>query len=268
MRTITKSELIFLIEDGLSSYQIADIFGRGQTSVRYWLNLYDLKTNGKKGGFSSEMSKRINRNRGYKLIEDQDWKRIQFDYDSGINRSKLKRLHNISERMLINGTRLGYLKLRTKQERELLVSKKNMNKRHSEESKKKLSEIRKAYLSREIKPAWKTHEKFKSQPCEWLKSELEKCGYKFTPELSPLKHKGKFYSVDIAFPEQKFIIEINGRQHYNSDGTLTPYYQIRHDLISADGWDIWEVSYSTTRNIGFLDSVFERLKQKNIYPKE
>jgi very-short-patch-repair endonuclease len=56
-------------------------------------------------------------------------------------------------------------------------------------------------------------------------------------------------------------LEINGQQHYNSDGTLKDYYQNRHDLIESKGWQIIEIHYSqcfSDENISkFLGSVVE-----------
>lgn len=50
---------------------------------------------------------------------------------------------------------------------------------------------------------------------------------------------------------------INGNQHYNSDGTLTAYYQERHDLIVASGWKLVELHYSSAYNIEFINSILD-----------
>jgi hypothetical protein len=42
---LNKEELEKYISDGLSSYEMSEIVGRGQTSVRWWLKKYGLKTN-------------------------------------------------------------------------------------------------------------------------------------------------------------------------------------------------------------------------------
>ncbi len=41
---ISEEELKALVDSGLSTYGIAKKLGRGQTSARYWLNIYGLKT--------------------------------------------------------------------------------------------------------------------------------------------------------------------------------------------------------------------------------
>ena len=41
---ITKDVLLPFVERGLSTREIGDVLGRGQTSIRYWLKVYDLRT--------------------------------------------------------------------------------------------------------------------------------------------------------------------------------------------------------------------------------
>ena len=62
------------------------------------------------------------------------------------------------------------------------------------------------------------------------------------------------FSIDIAFPDIKFGIEVNGNQHYNSDGTLKPYYKERHDLIEKSGWILLELHYSSC----YIDDILEK----------
>lgn len=42
--SMEKFELITLVESGLSQYEIAFVLGKSQTTVRYWLNKYNLHT--------------------------------------------------------------------------------------------------------------------------------------------------------------------------------------------------------------------------------
>lgn len=89
----------------------------------------------------------------------------------------------------------------------------------------------------------------KSPPCEHLKQWLRDQGLVFVEEYQPLLHKDRFFSLDIAFPDKRIGIEVNGNQHYNPDGTLAPYYQTRHDLIEAEGWLLYELHFSTCYHI-------------------
>jgi hypothetical protein len=113
---------------------------------------------------------------------------------------------------------------------------------HTEESKRKISESRKIYLkSNPDKHPWKSNDKFLSVPCEKLKLILNEMGVNYVPEF-PVE--GRNFSIDIAIPDKKIAIEINGNQHYNSDGTLKEYYQERNKYLSDAGWYVHELHYS------------------------
>lgn len=130
----------------------------------------------------------------------------------------------------------------------------------SEEAKKKISEARRKYLlENPDKHPWKNSNKFKSVPCEKVKEYLTSKGIIFVDEWCPLSDK--LYSIDIAFPDIKFGIEINGNQHYNRDGTLKEYYQKRHDEIVAAGWTILELHYSISWNLEKLNILLEKREQ-------
>lgn len=114
---------------------------------------------------------------------------------------------------------------------------------HSTHTKKILSEKRKKYLRENPeKHVWKRSTKFKSEPCENVKQYLLKRNIRFIEEYSPSLERN--YSIDIAFPDIKLGIEINGNQHYNPDGTLKEYYKDRHNFITNLGWKLIEVHYS------------------------
>lgn len=126
---------------------------------------------------------------------------------------------------------------------------------HTNESKKLLSTSRKKYLKENPdKHVWKRSTKFKSKPCENVKHYLNKNNIEFIEEYSPIEDR--FYSIDIAFPNKKLGIEINGNQHYNSDGTLSEYYRERHDKICALGWNLIEVHYSLCFNEENIEKIF------------
>lgn len=119
-------------------------------------------------------------------------------------------------------------------------------KKISEEVKRKISIGRKKWLEKNPdKYPWKRKDKnrFISVPCECLKDILKKNNYKFIEEFTDNTWEHK-YSLDIAFPEKKLAIEINGTQHYNKDGSLAPYYQKRHDYLESKGWNILEIHYA------------------------
>lgn len=117
-----------------------------------------------------------------------------------------------------------------------------LNRKHTDESKRKISEKRIIYLNEnpDLHP-WKNNNKFKSKPCELVKNFLKEKNISFIDEYNPIIDKN--YSIDIAFPDIKLGIEINGNQHYDNDGNLKDYYKNRHELIENEGWKLLEIHY-------------------------
>jgi very-short-patch-repair endonuclease len=132
--------------------------------------------------------------------------------------------------------------------------------KHTTETKQQLSNMRKDYLSRNPdKRPWKKNTKFKSVPCENVKDHLKQKGIKFVEEYMPLTDRS--FAIDIAFPDIKVGIEVNGNQHYTPDGKLHEYYQIRHDLITAAGWKLIQLHYSSCFDVKLIDSIIESYEQ-------
>ena len=130
---------------------------------------------------------------------------------------------------------------------------------HSEKTKNLLSQKRKKYLHENPdKHPWKKNSKFTSEPCEFLKDKLSSMGISFIEEYQPMKTR--FFSLDIAFPDQKIGLEINGHQHYNKDGSLKSYYQERHDLIMGEGWNLIEIPYNQVYNEEIMRKIIQMIK--------
>lgn len=124
----------------------------------------------------------------------------------------------------------------------------------TKEVKERISRSRKKYLRENPeKHPWKNKKKHISEPCELFKDYLRRNNVSFQSEVTPLKDR--LFSIDIAFPEEKIGIEINGNQHYNADKTLKKYYQSRHDLIVSSGWRLFEIHYSQC----FSDDKMEKI---------
>ena len=140
-------------------------------------------------------------------------------------------------------------------------SKECANKQSSKpENRLKTSNAGKHYLKNNPeKHPWKRHDKYISKPCETLKQYLRNKDIKFIEEWQPLEDR--FFSIDIAFPDIKLGIEVNGNQHYNRDGTLAPYYQERHDLIEAAGWKLIELHYTSCYVAEVIDTVIDIKEQ-------
>ena len=132
--------------------------------------------------------------------------------------------------------------------------------KHTEETKKIMSEKRKLFLKNNPdKHSWKKENRQISEPCEFLKRFLISKNIKFVDEWQPLKDR--FFSIDIAFPDIKLGIEVNGNQHYDSEGNLLPYYQDRHDLIVANGWKLLEIHFAAVYNLENMEELLDIKEQ-------
>jgi len=125
----------------------------------------------------------------------------------------------------------------------------------TQEEKNNLSKKRKEWLMKNPdKHPWRNMKHNRSEPCEVLKDFLRKNSIQFIEEYNP-KIQDHNYSLDIAFPDIKFAIEVNGNQHYNNDGSLNESSLYRHKLLEANGWKILELHYTKCYNfdISILD---------------
>lgn len=160
------------------------------------------------------------------------------------------------QRKNVTCLRCGTINLRKRSKYCSLQCSKQVTKKTSE----KISKARTKYLKENPdKHVWKRLSKFKSEPCERVKKYLNDQGIKFIEEWNPLEFRQ--FSIDIAFPDIKLGIEVNGNQHYNSDGTLKEYYQKRHDLIIESGWKLIELHYSSCFNEELLANIISSWEQ-------
>lgn len=131
----------------------------------------------------------------------------------------------------------------------------------TEEERNKMSLIRKKWLNENPdKHPWKNRKCNYSKPCEYLKEILKLNNISFVEEYNP-KINGHYFSLDIAFPDIKFAIEVNGNQHYKKDGNLNEYYQNRHNLLKENGWKIMELHY--TKCYDFNISILNKINDLN-----
>ena len=118
--------------------------------------------------------------------------------------------------------------------------------KHTEVTKQQLRLKRLEWLKNNPeKHPWKRKDKFLSKPCELFKKYLDLIKLRYISEYNMYNETGHNYSIDIAFPDKKLGIEINGNQHYNKDGTLKKYYQVRHELIEKAGWKLLEIHFTS-----------------------
>lgn len=138
---------------------------------------------------------------------------------------------------------------------------------HSKDTRLLISKRRKQFLrDNPSKHPWRNKNKFVSAPCEKFKQLLMERGIHFCAEYSPLLEYNRYFSIDVAFPDKKLGIEINGNQHYMQDGKLTTYHQARHDTIESHGWRILEIHYSLVYNKVKVNVVIDSIIRDNGLP--
>ena len=111
------------------------------------------------------------------------------------------------------------------------------------------------------KHPWKKNTKFISIPCENFKKYLDSINLKYISEYNVYNETKRNYSIDIAFPDIKLGIEINGNQHYDRNGKLKEYYKNRHIILENLGWKILEIHYTSCFNIESMKNIIQYYKQ-------
>lgn len=176
---------------------------------------------------------------------DINWQQIQKDNDCGLNKSNISIKYNLDYATIKKAEKLNIIKL--------VKHKKTTEKNNKE----RIEKIKKWLKNNPNKHSWKTSKK-KSIPCEKFKNILKSNKISFVEEFTPLIDR--MFSIDIAFPDKKIGIEINGNQHYSSDGQLKPYYKDRHDLIEKEGWKLYEIHYSIIYNEHLINEIINNIK--------
>lgn len=175
-----------------------------------------------------------------------NWKNVQSDYNNGMTQNEILKKYSISRTVIESGVKAG-----------LFIKDKNRRygHKHSEKTKNILSNKRREFLKNnpDLHP-WKKHSKFQSEPCEKFKQLLLNKNISFVPEFTD-KEWIHNYSIDIAFPNNKVGIEINGNQHYTKDGQLVDYYKRREFYLTSIGWKIYQIHYSLVYNKNIIDTI-------------
>lgn len=251
------------ISQGLSANKIAKLIGKSLTSVRYWMGKFSLKTKFKPFKLCSKedfaLIERADFDRKTSFA-NYDWPAIQLEHDNGATWNELMKKFKITTYMLSRGKKEGLF---------VSVSHKEASKRSkslsrfnspSLETRAKISAARKKYLLTHPHP-WANTKHNYSAPCELLKSLLKEEKINFIEEFQPLREKGRFFAIDIYFPELKLGIEINGTNHYDKQGNLAPYYLDRHNLICAEGISLVEIRYHKIYSEDFRRELIRLLRE-------
>ena len=145
----------------------------------------------------------------------------------------------IANNTLSRAVKKGLVKLRTKSEAGKLGHIKHPQK-HTEESKNKLSVIRKKYLSEhpdKVPYLINHYSKGESYPEKYFNNIFEKENIKFERY-----YRIGLYELDFAFLNQKIDLEIDGEQHKVDNRILESDIR-RDEFMKENGWKIIRIDW-------------------------
>lgn len=246
------------IGENKSINDIAKMTGKGLSTIRYWMKKYNLKSHFLNFRDAKGKGESVRGKRAGKIIDifAFPWAQIQQFYDEG----------NTWGQTLINFKGIGIneyiLVLAVKNNLFKTNKKGNGRKGHpqSQDAKQKIREARIKYLANHPETSsWRNVQGKESGVEKAAKDFLRNHNINFTEEFQPLLHKKRYFCIDIVFLDKKIGWEINGGQHYDTNGNLKPYYQERHSLIEAEGWKLIEIPYYEVFNQSKLEEHLNNL---------
>lgn len=213
---------------------IQDYYNEGHTQTdtanKFNITLTSIQRAKKRGDFDIKCRKNIIKHNKYNSL---DWVRIQAYYDDGNTIRETAKNFKISKNMIQRAGKQGDFKSRTLCEAGV-ISRRKYPRKHTIETKKKLSAIRIKYLRENlhIKMFPKNGE---SYPEKYFKECLKNSTYK-----SP--HRFLQYELDFADIERKINLEIDGEQHFTTDKAIK-HDEIRNKTLIELGWKVIRVRW-------------------------
>jgi len=181
-------------------------------------------------------------------FDKHNWYEIQDFYNQGHTWKEILKFFHISNAGLSIAVKKGLFKTRGRSESLKLYRIKNPQK-HSEETKKKISQIRKKYLQEnpDKVPYKLNHSSKESYPEKYFTELFKNEGIKVTKSF----HIG-LYELDFCILDKKIDIEIDGSQHYY-DEKIVESDKRRNKFLEDDGWDIVRINWSEYQKFSFDD---------------
>lgn len=177
-----------------------------------------------------------------------NWNEVQKYYDDGHTIVETSTYFGISQRKLYKASKEGKLKTRSISN-SLKISKKTSRK-HTEETRLKISQIRKKYLleNPDKVPYLLNHSRNESYPEKYFTEIFEKSGLEFVKNF-----RIGLYELDFSVPDKKIDIEIDGEQHY-CDQNIIDSDNRRNDFLKSEGWDIIRIRWSEYKKMNYDES--------------
>jgi very-short-patch-repair endonuclease len=170
-----------------------------------------------------------------------DWQKIQKFYDNGKTWRETREKFNVSCTSINKAAKRGDFITRNRSEAGKLHIKTHGARKHTEETKKKISKIRIEYLKYhpdKVPYLLNHYSKGTSYP--------EKYFIKlFKNEGINLKHHHRIslYELDFCDIEKKIDIEIDGEQHY-LDQRIAKSDKRRTEYLESKGWKVFRIRWS------------------------
>jgi len=179
-------------------------------------------------------------------INDINWEEVQLFYNNDKNWSDVCKYFNISQNLIISAKKLGLFISRSKSE-SISISLRKTPRKHSEETKKKISEIRKKYLQEnpDKVPYKLNHSSKESYPEKYFTEVFGNEGIEVVKSFNI-----GIYELDFCILDKKIDIEIDGSQHYY-DEKIVESDKRRNKFLEDNGWDIIRINWSDYQKLGF-----------------
>lgn len=163
-----------------------------------------------------------------------DWNEIQKFYDDGNTWRDVHKKYGVANRSIQKAVIRGSLKLRNKSEAVILHIQKNGTRKHTDESKQKISKSRLKFLMEnpDKVPYIINHSSKKSYPEIIFENALissKITGWKY-------QFRNGIYQYDFAFPKQKIDVEIDGGTHLNEK--VKKIDERRDEFSRQSGWKV------------------------------
>ena len=184
-----------------------------------------------------------------------DWEEIQKFYDEGNSWRKLSDKFGVSMATIQKASKRGEFKTRTRSEA-MKMSNKKYPRKHSEETKRKISIARKKFLKEnpdKVPYLLNHNSKNNTYPEKYFKECLKN---------TPLQFKYRYLNYELDFVDlvEGVVLEIDGEQHY-VDPRIVEHDKKRNKRLLDDGFKIIRVRWKEYQK---LDEISRRAIVSNI----
>ncbi len=179
-----------------------------------------------------------------------NWEEIQTSLDSGLTWREVCIKHGCSMSAVLKAKRRGVIETRNKSSANKLSRILKPARYHSDETKKRISDIRKEFIKNnpdKVPYLLNHYSKGDSYPEKYFKNV-------FDVEKIPLKHhlQVSFYQLDFYNTDAMYCLEIDGEQHY-CDQKIVESDKRRTIYLENLGWIVRRIRWSHFTKLSFED---------------